>query len=76
MKHRVCLTTACQYYLHEDTAMIYCLGFKSGITLHVAFANRTDAKEYKTNVCRNAQACYKCPIHIMLTEELSKNEEI
>lgn len=69
MKHRVSAKAICPYYLHEDTQVVYCEGIQRGSVLHLAFANRTYAKEYKESRCQRDWK--KCPMAQMLTKYCS-----
>lgn len=64
MKHRVSKYAICDFYKHEDTQVIYCEGVQEGSVIHLAFANKTDAKKYKMDYCRKDYK--KCPIADML----------
>lgn len=65
-KHMVHKAAICPYYRHEDTQVIYCDGIIPDSLIHLAFANKTAAKEYKVKYCRD---CYKkCHISQLLDE--------
>lgn len=65
-KHMVHKDAICPFYRHEDTQVIYCDGIVPNSVIHLAFANKTDAKEYKVKYCRK---CYnQCPISNLLEE--------
>lgn len=51
-KHYTSNKAICPYYKHESRQVIYCEGLKEGNVLHNAFANPSDAIEYKKNYCR------------------------
>lgn len=55
MKHMISSQVKCPYYKHEDSQMIYCDGVQDGSTIHLAFANKTEALDYKKSFCRT---CY------------------
>lgn len=52
MKHMISNKAVCPYYKHEDSQVIYCEGVKEGSVIHLAFSNKTDAREYKNKHCR------------------------
>ena len=63
-KHMVHKDAICPYYRHEDSQVIYCDGIVPDSVIHLAFANKSDAKEYKVKYCRE---CYnQCPISQLL----------
>ena len=64
MKHTISAKAVCPYYKHEDLQMIYCIGPQDRSTIHLAFANRTDAIIYKERYCRSS--CDRCGINRML----------
>jgi hypothetical protein len=65
-KHRISKYAVCPYYLHEDSQVIYCEGIVPDSVIHLAFANKTDAKAYKCKYCRK---CYgECLISQLLEE--------
>lgn len=51
-KHRICNKVLCPYYKHEDTQVIYCKGVDCSSVLHLAFWNKIDSKNYKTQFCQ------------------------
>ena len=66
-KHMVHRDALCPFYLHEDSQVIYCEGVVQDSVIHLAFANKVDAKEYKLEYCRK---CYdKCLISQLLEEK-------
>ena len=70
-KHMVNKNALCPFYRHEDSQVIYCDGIVPDSVIHLAFANKTNAKEYKARYCRD---CYrKCPISKLL-EEVCEDE--
>lgn len=50
-KHYISAKAVCPYYKHEDSQLIYCLGVDDSTTLHLAFADAREAKEYKSTYC-------------------------
>ena len=64
MKHRVSAYAVCPHYKHEDTQVIYCNGLCEGSVVHLAFGNKTDAKNYKREMCKNNYS--SCKIYQML----------
>ena len=66
-KHWVSVSAVCPYYKHEVSQVIHCYGPVPGSVLHLAFASKTDALEYKRAYCRRGYDL--CPIARMLTEE-------
>ena len=52
VKHMISNKGVCPYYKHEDSQVIYCEGVKEGSVIHLAFSNKTDAREYKIKHCR------------------------
>ena len=72
MRHRVCKRVFCPYYRHEDPQMIYCEGVNDSSVIHLAFADRAEAKQYKVSVCRSTQGYKNCRIYKMhLQEEIN-----
>ena len=70
LKHMISNKAICPFYKHEDSQVIYCDGVRDGTVIHLAFANKSDAKDYKNRHCR---CDYKgCNIH----EMLNKMEEV
>ena len=65
-KHYISAKAICPYYKHEDPQLIYCLGVDDATTLHVAFADAKEAKEYKLTYCY--KQCRKCAIYRALNE--------
>lgn len=65
-KHYISAKAICPYYKHEDPQVIYCLGFDDESTLHIAFSNAKDAKEYKCTHCYRTPR--KCPLYDVLSE--------
>lgn len=64
MKHYISHMAVCPFYKHEDPQVIYCEGVQDGSVIHLAFASRTAAQEYKRTYCRK---CYMdCKISSML----------
>lgn len=59
-------TAACPFYKKEDRQMIFCYGVIENSSLHLAFGNDTDCKEYKVTNCR--KDFYQCPVYKMLEE--------
>lgn len=57
----------CPYYRKEDSQMIYCDGVQADSVIHLAFANRLDAKDYKKEMCRDDYQ--GCLIYQMLAEK-------
>lgn len=51
-KHKVHKDAICPFYLHEDPQVIYCEGIVPDSVIHLAFANRCDARDYKVKYCR------------------------
>lgn len=70
-KHYVRNDALCPFYRHESPQVIYCDGIVPDSVIHLAFANKTDAKEYKAKHCRDAYE--KCPISQLL-DEVSEDE--
>lgn len=70
-KHMVHKDAICPFYRHEDSQVIYCDGVVPDSVIHLAFANKSDAKEYKLMYCRKRYN--KCPISNLL-EEISEDE--
>lgn len=69
-KHMVHKDAICPFYRHEDPQVIYCDGITPDSVIHLAFANKSDAKCYKVKFCRK---CYlDCPIYQLL-EEVSED---
>ena len=65
-KHHVRRSAVCPFYKHEHPQVIYCDGIVPDSVIHLAFANKTDAVEYKIGFCCD---CYqKCPIYKLLEE--------
>ena len=65
-KHMVHKEAICPFYHHEDPQVIYCDGVTPDSLIHLAFANKTCAKNYKVQYCRG---CYhKCHISKLLEE--------
>ena len=61
MKHMISNKAICPCYKHEDSQVIYCDGVQDGSVIHLAFASKTDAKEYKAKYCRNDyKSCEIC----------------
>ena len=69
----ICSKVKCPYYKHEDTQMIYCESFYPRTVLHLAFANKAEAKAYKTVRCRAQWE--GCPIVWMLEEAETTDEK-
>lgn len=70
-KHMISSSVKCPYYKHEDSQMIYCEGVQDGSVIHLAFASKTDALDYKKYCCRNN---YKnCQIYKMHEGVITKN---
>ncbi len=64
MKHQVCKKAICPYYKKEDSQVIYCDGVEGSSSLHVTFASKTDALEYKKTYCRDKyMRCEICKLH-------------
>ena len=51
-QHMVHKDARCPFYRHEDSQVIYCDGIVPDSVIHLAFANKADAKEYKVKYCR------------------------
>ena len=64
MKYTISKSAVCPFYLHESRQLICCEGVGEGNVIHVAFANATDAKNYKVRMCRHNYR--KCAVHKML----------
>ena len=64
MKHNMSKFALCPFYKHEDSQVIYCEGVQDNSVLHIAFANKRDAKAYKIKFCREHYA--RCPIYKLL----------
>lgn len=73
-KHFFDCKTKCVYYLHEDSQVIYCNLVPGKVVIHLAFASKTEAKDYKLRRCRSN---YKpCIIYQALEKrEREKNDE-
>lgn len=66
-KHMISKKAICPFYKHETSQVIYCDGVQEGSVLHLAFASKTDAKEYKDSFCHTA--CWQgCMIAQMLED--------
>lgn len=59
-------TAACPFYKREDRQMIFCDGVTENSSVHLAFGNDIDCKEYKVAHCR--MDFHKCPVYKMLEE--------
>ena len=68
MKHMICKDAICPFYLHEDSQVIYCTGLQDGVVLHIAFRNKTVAKDYKLKHCRHKDYM-QCKIAQMLADK-------
>ena len=69
-KHMVHKDAICPFYRHEDSQVIYCDGIAKDSVIHLAFANKSDAKEYKLRYCRN---CYRNCLISKLLEEVCED---
>lgn len=69
-KHMVHKDAICPFYRHEDSQVIYCDGIAKDSVIHLAFANKSDAKEYKVRYCRN---CYRNCLISKLLEEVCED---
>lgn len=67
------MDTLCPFYRHEDSQVIYCDGVTDESVTHLAFANKTDAKDYKVSHCRKSWE--RCPIAKMLGEVVASDEQ-
>ena len=64
-KHMISKRAICPFYKHETSQVIYCEGIREGSVLHLAFASKTDAKDYKEDFCHTN--CWRgCVIAQML----------
>lgn len=72
-KHMVHKNAICPFYRHEDSQVIYCDGIVPDSVIHLAFASRTDARDYKVKYCRCNKGYSECPIAKLL-EEVSEYE--
>lgn len=43
----------CPYYKHEQQSVIYCEGVEDNSSIHMAFASKTQKKEYEKRFCQN-----------------------
>ena len=65
-KHMISFRATCPFYRHEDSQVIYCDGVQDGSVIHLAFASKTDAINYKERYCRSSYD--HCRIYSMLDE--------
>lgn len=56
----------CPFYKKEDKQTIWCFGVIENSSVHLAFGNVLDCKEYKETKCRNDYS--KCGVYRMLEE--------
>lgn len=58
-KHMISNKARCPFYRHEDAQVIYCDGVQDGSVIHLAFASKTDARNYKHTFCYDKhEYCY------------------
>lgn len=67
MKHMICSKAICPHYKHEDSQVIYCDGLTEESVVHLAFASKTEALDYKKQFCRDDYS--SCGICQMLEDK-------
>lgn len=72
-KHYVCNKALCPFYKHEDTQVVYCESFLQDSVLHIAFASKTNALEFKKKYCRKNYL--NCHIYKLLEDNLIEVSE-
>ena len=66
-KHAFGKDVVCPYYKYEGQQMIYCEGVEENTALHLAFASKTDMRDYRKAKC---ERCWKgCMIAQMLNRK-------
>lgn len=63
----------CPFYKNDEPQIIRCEGVEDGTALHLAFANRTQHKEYKKLYCRRDWC--SCKIATMLNRKWECDDE-
>ena len=70
-KHHIRTNAVCPFYKHEHPQVIYCDGIVPDSVIHLAFANKTDAKEYKLGYCLDN---YEDCLIAQMLEEVCEDE--
>lgn len=74
MKHLISSKAICPFYRHEEVSVVYCDGVQDGSVVHLAFANRSDARCYKKSFCQKEyEHCYIYDMLIKVYEDGENN---
>jgi hypothetical protein len=66
---------ACPYYMREDALHVFCAGWREDVNLTISFPSAGEAKAHKEACCRSLSGCTDCPVHQMVSFELSGEEK-